>query len=382
MKKLLTALTIALCFSAFLSAYEWGGVVKNVSTLKTPDFSNYSYRQSDGLFFWYTTPIADTGFKFALEGLYSFSYSNAPSNGEAVNQILDIDLLKFSKVIKAPTFTANINFGRFNYTDETKTIFNQNMDGASVKFTFKKIAYKAAVGYTGLLNEKNVSILSSKSVAYGTNKQFYKLAYPYLVADLGVNFNNLFAGQNLKFEVMSFIDLGAEEKNRVYLETVMSGPIVKRFTYNASFILQTLNFEDIGLFAALNTFYTFENNMYIKAGVEYASGASDSLAKFATVSSRTVTNSYTLHETTSMILPGVQFVYVGKNYYWGIDSKFLMDYASDGFKAGGVEADFIMVYNLFSDLQLGFDIFTFTDISGASVTNSNYGAELRLTFTF
>ena len=59
-----------------------------------------------------------------------------------------------------------------------------------------------------------------------------------------------------------------------------------------------------------------------------------------------------------------------------------MDYASDGFKAGGVEADFIMVYNLFSDLQLGFDIFTFTDISGASVTNSNYGAELRLTFTF
>lgn len=380
MKKILGTLLCAFCLVSSLSAYEWGGIFKNKTTVKTIDFENAGVKQADTLFLWYSTPFGNSGFNFSAEGLYGITYNKS---GNTLNQIIDIDLLKVSKVIKRDTFTASMNFGRFNFADESKTIFNQNMDGVAAKFAFKKIAYKAAIGYTGLLNEKNVSILSPSSLAYGTDKQFYSLAYPFVFVDAGVTFNNLFAAQNLKFETMAFIDLGSAETNRFYFETILSGPIVKTWTYNLTFIAEALNFDEFAFYAAFNNYVSFGKNMYIKAGVEYASGKSDSsITNFSTISSRTVCNSYTLHETTGIILPGVQFVHLGKNNYWGIDAKFVVDSDSGTFQSKGLETDIIFVYNIFSDLQLGVNLFSFIQTDGSSANNSNYGADLKLTFTF
>lgn len=380
MKKLLSAILVTLSLCAALSAYEWGGVLKNKTTVKTIDFSDAGVKQSDTLFLWYSAPIGKSGFKFSAEALYGIDYNKATGT---LTQIVDVDLLKVYKVIQKEKFTASLNIGRFLFSDESKVIFSQNMDGVSAKFAFKKIAYKAAIGYTGLLNEKNVSILNPNSLAYGSNKQFYSLAYPFVVFDAGVTFNNLFAAQNLKLETMVFFDVGSAETNRYYFETILSGPIVKGWTYSAAFIAESLNFENFAFYASLNTFVSFGSNMYLKAGVEYASPKGDSaVTNFSTVTSRTICNSFTLHETTGIILPGVQFVYLGNDFYWGIDAKYLVDSDAGSYKGKGVEADFIFVYNIFTDLQLGLNVYSFIQTDSTSSANSNYGADLKVTFTF
>lgn len=382
MKKFVVLLICTFCFLSAVTASEWGGLIRNTTYGKTRSFDDFGFKQTDSLFFWYATPISSSGFKFSAEGVYSFSFDNTSILTTDFSHVIDVDLFKFSKTVKKESFVFTMNFGRFNYSDASRVVFNQNMDGASVKFASKKNTYRIAAGYTGLLNERNVYILNSESVAYTPTNQIYALAYPFIMLDLGVDLNNLFAVQNLKFDVISFIDLGAEEKSRVYFETVLSGPVFKNFSYNLSFILETINFQEIAMYSAFNSIFSIGSNMYVKAGVEYASGKGESLTNFSGISSRTVCNSSTMRETTGLILPSVQYVYVGNDYYIGVIAKYLFNCLTDSVSADGFEFDVLYTYNIFTDLQLGLDLLTYTQTNSSIQNNSNYGLNLRLSFTF
>ena len=77
MKKILGTLLCAFCLVSSLSAYEWGGIFKNKTTVKTIDFENAGVKQADTLFLWYSTPFGNSGFNFSAEGLYGLTYNKS-----------------------------------------------------------------------------------------------------------------------------------------------------------------------------------------------------------------------------------------------------------------------------------------------------------------
>ena len=96
MKKLIVSIFTVLCLlTTPLTAMEWGGLIFNDSGISTPDFSDITFKQSDGISFWLKSPLG-SDFVFSSEVIYKFNLEIAKDVDPAFTQIFDLPLLKVS----------------------------------------------------------------------------------------------------------------------------------------------------------------------------------------------------------------------------------------------------------------------------------------------
>lgn len=374
MKKSFISLVSALClFVAPVSAYEWGGLVTNDSGVATPDLQNIAFRQGNTAALWLNAPLAeDNSFYFSSEVIYKFNMMNQ-DNESVFQNVVDLDLFKFTGDFIVGEGIVSVAAGRFTVIDSTGAVFAQNSDGVSVKYTLPQLMVSAYAGYTGLLNALNVSM----NAAPENPGKFYALAYPYVPLSVSVEFPVLFGNQSLGFQGNAFIDLGSDKTNLFYGNIVVTGPITNAFYYNAATSFGSEGFKNVMNHSSL-TFYGFPTQMFsMNAGVEYSSGEN---GPFATFKGVTASSAVISAVPTAMILPKVGITISDKDMSLDVVGKYVISCPEKKFENAGIEADLGFSYNIFNDLQIGFNVAGYFDLTSANA--NNYLAGLRVAFSF
>lgn len=376
-KLLIGAVCALFTFVSPVASLEWGGILKNDTQGLLPAFKNFSLSQSDSLFMWLSAPLGESGLYFSGEGMYKFTFTTADNN---FSQLADVDLLKISGDYQTAKGIFSIAAGRYMMSDSTAVIFAQNFDGVSVKYAGNRFAVSGFGGYTGLLNSLNVTMINKDGIAFGPESKIYSLSNGFVPAGVSFELPSLFTNQSLSIQTLAFIDIGEEKYNRFYGTLLLSGPITNSFLYNFATSFGTNDFSSLMNYSALN-FYLYPNDfLSISFGAEYASGKNGPFSPFLGVTSRSIVNSLTAPQTTGAIVPNVVCSCVFDKMYFGITGKFLMAVPEDKVETKGVEADFSFIYAVFTDLQIGFDLTSYFDISKNN--EDNLTATLRAAISF
>ena len=358
---------------------EWGGILKNDSQALLPGFKDFSFSQSDSLYLWLSSPLGESGMYFSGEGMYKFTLT-AGDGDSTFTQVADVDLFKLSGDYKTNKGVFSFSAGRYMITDSTAVIFAQNFDGASVKYAGNKFSFSAFGGYTGLQNSLNVTMLSKDGYAFISENKIYNLANAFVPAGVTFELPSLFTNQSLSFQGLAFIDFGSEKYNRFYGTLLLSGPISNNFYYNLATSFGTSDFTSLMNYSVLN-FYLYPNDfLSVAFGAEYASGKNGPFSPFLGVTSRKVVNSLTAPETSGAIVPNAVCSAVINNMYFGITSKFLMAIPESKVETKGVEADFTFICSVFTDLQIGFDLVSYFDISKNNEDNLTATIKAAISF--
>ena len=157
------------------------------------DLKNFALDQGDAVSLWINKPLsADNSWNVSADVVYKFDYvldNVAKPTTKSVYNIIDSDFLKLSGKIKMQSAVPVLTLGRFFVSDFTSTIFAQTCDGFSLSYATLKNNYNVYIGYTGLLNSLNVTMLGKDGVEFSSNKDFYALSHAYL--PIMVNYENL-----------------------------------------------------------------------------------------------------------------------------------------------------------------------------------------------
>ena len=376
---LISAVCAFFAFVTPAASVEWGGILKDETRALLPNFTNFSFSQSNSLYMWLTAPLGQNGTYFSGEGMYKYTLTVTDGNNDFVN-VVDVDLFKISGDYQLNKGTFSFAVGRYMFADSTAAIFAQNFDGASIKYSGRKFAFSAFGGYTGLLNSLVVSMLNKDGVAFDSTNKFYSLSNAFVPAGATIEFPSLFANQALSIQALAVMDFGEEKYNRFYGTLLFSGPLANNFFYYLASSFGTNDFASVMNYSTLN-FYLYPTNiMTVSFGAEYASGKNGFLSPFLGVTSRSVVNSLTAPQTTGAIIPNLSCSFVVDKVYVGISTKFLLAVPESDFEAKGVEADLSFIYAPFTDLQLGFDVNSYIDISKSN--ENNLTATLRAALSF
>lgn len=378
-KLLIGAVCALFTFVSPVASVEWGGILKNDTQVLLPAFSDFSLSQSDSLFMWLSSPLGESGMYFSTEGMYKFTLATGNGNNN-FSQLADVDLLKVSGDYETAKGVFSFAFGRFMMTDSTAAIFAQNFDGVTAKYSANRFVISGFGGYTGLLNSLNVSMLDKDGTVFAPANEIYSLSNAFVPAGITFELPSIFTNQSLGIQILSFIDLGEEKYNRFYGTLMLSGPVTNKFFYDLAASFGTNDFSAFMNYSALN-FHLYPNDyLALSFGAEYASGKNGPFSPFLGVTSRSVVNSTTAPQTTGSIIPDFVISCVIDRMYFGITGKFLMAIPESEVEMKGVEADFSFIYSVFTDLQIGFDVTSYFDISKNN--EDNLTATLRAAISF
>lgn len=378
MNRLLLGTFVLFLFSAPIFAFEWGGVIKNDSQVLLPEFQNFSLLQSDSLYLWFNAPFGKSGVYFAGEGMYKFSLTT--DDELAISHLADLDLLKIGGDFNLKKGTFSFSAGRFLIIDSTSAIFSQNSDGVSVKYSADKVKFTVYAGYTGLLNALNVSMLDKNGSIFASDGNVYSLAHPYVPVIGTFEFPALGANQSLSIQGNAFLDFGEDKANRYYATLLLSGPISNKFFYSLATSVGSENFINLMNYSVLMMSVYPSNNLAISVGAEYASGKNAFFSPFKGITSRSVVNSVSAPETSSVIVPNLSTALIFDKLICSVSGKALLVIPDTKIDFNGFEVDLSVSYNVFSDLQLGLDVTSYFDI--ASKNDDNLTATLRAAISF
>lgn len=366
-------------FVSPVASVEWGGMLKNDTQALVPDFSDFTFVQSNGLYMWLTTPFGDSGMYFSGEGMYKYKLTVADGKNDFQN-IVDVDLFKIYGDYELNKGTLSFALGRYLFADSTSAIFVQNFDGASIKYAGRKFAFSAFGGYTGLQNSLVVSMLNKNGAVFESTNKFYDLANGFVPAGATFEFPSLFANQALSIQALAVLDTGTEKYNRFYGTLLFSGPLSNKFFYYLASSFGTNDFTSVMNYSTLNFYLYPADIMTVTVGAEYASGKNGFLSPFLGVTSRSVVNSLTAPQTSGAIIPNASCSFVIDRLYIGVNGKFLIAVPDSNVEAKGVEADLSIIYAPFTDLQFGLDVNSYFDISKNN--ENNLTATLRAALSF
>lgn len=375
MKKLLASIIFTCVLSLSVSAYEWGGVVSSDSSIATKDFSSLAFAQSDSSFLWIYLPFANNRVRFNAEGVYRFNIL-AEDKGFSYSNVLDIDLFKFSAAFGNNSY----GLGRFAFIDITGNVFAQNMDGFQLKFRFPEGQLSVSGGYTGLLNELAVSMNDWSATAIPVSGNIYSLAYPYIFGSISFLAPAIFFRNNLQVEAIAVVDIGAQKKNRYFLNAAFGGSISSYGSYKICTSLESVDFTQLMNYSSVNFDFYPSDIVILSLGAEYASGNQGFLKPFSGVTARTAGS-----QTYSVNASGVLCVETEASVI--LDRVLLSANVSgifdcmDSFDFNGIDIGFTAVYSAFSDLKLSAKAFAFLDMITSREKN-NFGADFILTVGF
>lgn len=376
MKKLIVSICTAFCLlAAPLAAVEWGGLIFNDTgaELQGPEYADsLTITQANGLSLWVKSPLADTGFYFSGEALYKFKLAFAKGSDTTLEQIADVPLLKVSGDVELGSGIFTLNAGRFYYVDSTTAVISQTIDGVSAKYALPSVKFGGLLGYTGLLNALNVSMAGGSPK---TDSKIYGLTdNPYL--PLGITFEvpSLFANQALELDAYYLLDLGEAKINKCYANLMLSGPLTSSLFYNVATSFGFVDFKDMMNYSSFSLLIFPSDTTTFTLGAMF--GSADGQGPFTAFDSISTTSIL----AASNITPKIAFTYTNSNLYFNIGGNVPFGY--DGSKYGISQAgcDLNLLYNIFSDFQIGFSVNSTIDLTGANTHSFNAKLSAALAF--
>lgn len=381
MKKLFLSICLLNFVSFSIFAFDWGGILNNHTQGDVCDFFGSSLNQSNALYLWTQSEIADTDLLFSSEVMYQYKY-NLRQTYSSFENIFDLDLLRLSGTLYMPKESLDFFIGRFFVSDITNSIFMQTSDGMLLKCGVKNTEFSLYAGYTGLLNAHNVAILNVDGTIDEIKNDFYSLCKPYIPIAAAVTFQQLFLQQSLSISANTFIDASKNKDNRFYATLAVDGPVMQGCYYDFSTTLALYNLKEKANYSKIKFHVFITESLYTSIGIEYASGNNGSLKPFRTFTSKPIVSSAAeTIETSGIILPAVSLSKNFNNLYASFDAKFLLDCLNSSVSFWGPEVVASVVYNAFYDLQFGLDASAFWDLKNKG-NLTNYSATLKVNVAF
>ena len=351
-KKLLTSAVLLAFAVSSLAAFSWGGIVDNNSKMTAnDDFSENRLKQSNGVYLFANTNIGQDGkLRFSAEGLYKYEFNADFKEDESTFQnILDVDLLKLSGSWAIADGKLSMSLGRFTFSDFSGSIFFQTSDGLFASYDSARFKASAYAGYTGLLNRLNVSMTESE---YEEDEQIYALCPKYIPVLADFSYKVLFGSHTLGLQLAAFIPVSDDNDMKAYGTLIANGYIGTIASYEAKISLGTEKFDGLMLDTLFDVNFYVNSNIMATAGIEYVSGENGDLKPFQTLTVRSYGNAPFYN---GLILPKLAAFYVKDKLYAGVTERIIVTMPEDEAKLDGFDTTVNVIYNLFSDLQLGCD---------------------------
>ncbi|WP_147624082.1 hypothetical protein [Treponema denticola] len=265
MKKVKLFIFLFLAVALNLSAFEGGGMLKTGLGIDLgKNKTNLSH--FDSLSLWAKQNLDKEGnYNFAIQSSYLFNLKKPikPEGELGLDHILNLDMLKFSFLVPIGNDSLTIDAGRYNISDITAVILNQNIDGVYIAYKKTNFATYFNLGYTGLLNSY-VNPINAAGIASISKKQtkIYNLApsFVHMSALFHVPFQSL--RHAVDFDLNSFIATENPKTTNNYASISVNGPIVNGLFYltsvSTSVLTRVKRKPGIGFFLAGELDYYFE----------------------------------------------------------------------------------------------------------------------------
>lgn len=377
MKKVVTGFIALSCLLASAAALSWGGLVDNNTRFSSnDDFTRLALNQSNGIYFSVNSNLnKNASMRIAAEGLYKYNASfDFKENETKFKNIADVNLLKFTGNWALGPGALALNLGRFQYQNFSGSVFSQVSDGAYISFDTLDVKASVYAGYTGLLNRLNVSMVDNETK---DDDQFYALCPKYIPLAADISYKKLFEYHTVGLQAAAFLPLSDDYKMKAYGTLILNGYIGTLASYDARVTLGTEKFDGLMLDAKLDGTFYASNNLMVTAGGEYVSGAQGDIKPFLTISSRSFGGAPVYN---GVIVPKVGVMYVAGKFFASATERIIITMPKDEAKLDGFDTSVNVIYNAFSDLQLGCDIGAY--ICKETKTNSNYYATVKASLAF
>ncbi|UTC82270.1 hypothetical protein [Treponema denticola] len=266
MKKVKLFIFLFLAVALNLSAFEGGGMFKTGLGIDLgKNKANLSH--FDSLSLWAKQNLDKEGnYNFAIQSSYLFNLKKPikPEGEPNLDHIVNLDMLKFSFLIPLDNNNSlSIDAGRYNISDITAIILNQNIDGVYIAYNKTNFSTYFNLGYTGLLNAY-VNPINATGITSISKKQpkIYNLApsFVHISALFHVPFQSL--RHAIDFDLNSFIATENPKTTNNYISISVNGPIVNGLFYLTSVSTSILTRDQknpgIGLFLSGELDYYFE----------------------------------------------------------------------------------------------------------------------------
>ena len=265
MKKIRFFTFLFLIIALNLSAFEGGGMLKTGLGIDLgKNKTNLSH--FDSLSLWAKQNLDKEGnYNFAIQSSYLFNLKKPikPDGKLDLDHIVNLDMLKFSFLVPIGNDSLTIDAGRYNISDITAVILNQNIDGVYIAYKKTNFAAYFNLGYTGLLNSY-VNPINTAGITSILKKQtkIYNLApsFVHMSALFHVPFQSL--RHAIDFDLNSFIATENPKITNNYASISVNGPIVNGLFYltsvSTSVLTRVKRKPGIGFFLAGELDYYFE----------------------------------------------------------------------------------------------------------------------------
>lgn len=288
MKKIRFFTFLFLIIALNLSAFEGGGMLKTGLGIDLgKNKTNLSH--FDSLSLWAKQNLDKEGnYNFAIQSSYLFNLKKPikPDGKLDLDHIVNLDMLKFSFLFPIGNDSLTIDAGRYNISDITAVILNQNIDGVYIAYKKTNFATYFNLGYTGLLNSY-VNPINAAGITSILKKQtkIYNLApsFVHMSALFHVPFQSL--RHAIDFDLNSFIATENPKNSNNYISISVNGPIVNRLFYltsvSTSILTRVKRKPGIGFFASGELDYYFKkysSKLGLKA--QFFSGGKTSFESF------------------------------------------------------------------------------------------------------
>ena len=237
MKKVKLFIFLFLAVALNLSAFEGGGMLKTGLGIDLGK-NKINLSHFDSLSLWAKQNLDKEGnYNFAIQSSYLFNLKKPikPDGKLDLDHIVNLDMLKFSFLVPIGNDSLTIDAGRYNISDITAVILNQNIDGVYIAYKKTNFATYFNLGYTGLLNSY-VNPINAAGITSILKKQtkIYNLApsFVHMSALFHVPFQSL--RHAIDFDLNSFMATENPKTTNNYASISVNGPIVNRLFYLAS----------------------------------------------------------------------------------------------------------------------------------------------------
>lgn len=265
MKKVKLFIFLFLAVALNLSAFEGGGMLKTGLGIDLGK-NKINLSHFDSLSLWAKQNLDKEGnYNFAIQSSYLFNLKKPikPEGELGLDHILNLDMLKFSFLVPIGNDSLTIDAGRYNISDITAVILNQNIDGVYIAYKKTNFATYFNLGYTGLLNSY-VNPINAAGIASISKKRtkIYNLApsFVHMSALFHVPFQSL--RHAVDFDLNSFIATENPKTTNNYASISVNGPIVNGLFYltsvSTSVLTRVKRKPGIGFFLAGELDYYFE----------------------------------------------------------------------------------------------------------------------------
>lgn len=372
-KRIVSGLFAAACIISSAFTLSWGGMVDNNSKLAANnDFSALLLDQSNGIYLNVSSKLnEDASLRISGEGLFKYDliydFDAKESN---FKMIADLDLLKLSGEWTIANGRLGLAFGRFKYTDFSGAVFSQLGDGLYLSYDTLKTKTSLYGGFTGLLNRLDVNMTENEA---DEDDQFYALCPMYVPVLADFSYKALFGNHTVGAQLAAYIPVTDENTFKAYGTLIANGYIGKIASYDARFTLGTEKFEGLMMDMMLDAHFYLIPKVRLTAGAEYVSGDQGSIKPFATLSSRSFGNA---PYANGVVVPKIGALYAAGKFYASLTERVIIS-IDEGL--GGFDTAVNVVYNLFSDLQLGLDAGAYI---GKEYETSNYYATAKAVMAF